>query len=45
MIGRRSWKVIARRMLGAIWKSAAFGSSPPMVPAAISSSTRCSIPP
>ena len=40
--GRRSWLVSARRMLAATWKSAAFSCSPPIVPAAISSSTRCS---
>ncbi len=40
--GRRSCMVIARRMLGAIWKSAAFSCSPSIVLAALSSSTRSS---
>ena len=39
--GRRSSRVIASRRLGAIWKSAAFGCSPPSTPSAIQSSIRC----
>ena len=42
--GRRSSRVIARRRLAAIWRSAAFGGSPPSTPSAIQSSTRWSWP-
>ena len=41
--GRRSSRVIARPRLGAIWKSAALSCSPFSTPAAIQSSTFCSI--
>ena len=40
MNGRRSSKLISRRMLGASWKSAAFGSGPPITPSAIQASMR-----
>ena len=41
----RSWsKVIISRTDGAIWKSAAFGRSPPITPSASSASTRSSWP-
>ena len=42
--GRRSSKVIARRRLAAIWRSAAFGGSAPSTPSAIQSSIRWSHP-
>ena len=42
--GRRSAIVIASRTVGAIWKSAAFSSSPSIVPAAIAASTVSSRP-
>ena len=41
---RRSSKAISTRTAVPIWKSAALGSGPPIVPAAISSSTRSSLP-
>ena len=44
IIGRTSSIVSRRLTLVAIWKSAAFGSSPPITPCSISSSTRSIMP-